>query len=321
MQNFSTCCKEGNESSYLVISNDKNDSKEALCNSPIRERIYFDKENFDEIKFSLEFENSSFLATERLIVIHEVNCLTPNQQAVLIDAVERPCSGVSLFMIGEKLTPQHKLFKVVNARGVVLKLAEKKAWEKEQELSSWMSASAKNKGVLLRPDVATTWIKNFGGNKELLAQELEKMLCYVGYQGEITLAMVQQLSITLPHITLWQLSDAVFSLSVKQGIQVTQLLLEEGCSLFQIFAHLRAQFDVSLSILNIYKNRGASAVRDSYPYLKGAMLDKKISLLINFGITRIKKGIALLFETELQAKNQSLSHELLFEMFLVRLHG
>ena len=93
-------------------------------------------------------------------------------------------------------------------------------------------------------------------------------------------------------------------------------LLEEGGSLFQILSHLRTQFETGKKILRAHK-RGT--LTHEFPYLKGGLAQKKVALLSSFGPSRLKRGLALLFEAEVQAKSQTLSPELLLEPLLVRL--
>ena len=291
----------------LVLSKIKKEQEEALKMAASKNALRFNKESFDSKAFMSEFESISFLKEERMIVVEEVERIDP---AVLSRACNAP-GAVSLLMVGETMPPKFQ-----EKVGLVLRFATKKPYESEAELVEWMVEHAKSEGVILSMDAARIWVKSFGLDKALLEKELEKLLCYVGYEGEITLALIREFSITLPHLTLWQLGDALFAKSRKEAWQVLYTLLEEGGSLYQILSHLRTQFESGLRQLEAEKK---GTLSQEFPYLKGGLAQKKISLLQGFGKKRLKRGLSLLFEAELKAKSETVDAALLLEPLLVRL--
>lgn len=293
--------------SILILSKEKAERDEALKVALKGKPLRFNKESFDPKAFISEFENSSFLLDVQEVVVEEVDKID-------IKLLERACKlagSTILIMVGE--TMPSKLQELV---ALVVKFPPKRTYEKEADLALWMVERAKERGCLLLPDTARFWVKSFGLDKALLVNELEKLLCYVGYQGEITLALVREFSITLPHLTLWQLGDALFAKERRQAWTVLHTLLEEGGSLYQILSHLRSQMESGLQMLDAHK-RGK--LTQEFPYLKGSLGQKKISLLSGFGQKNLKRALSLLFEAELKAKSMSVDADLLLEPLIVRL--
>jgi len=291
----------------LILSKERKEQEDACQIATSGQPLRFNKESFDPKAFIAEFESTSFLAEERMIVVEEVEKIYPE---VLVKACGAPGS-VTLVMVGESMPPKFQ-----EKVDLVLKFVAKRPYEKEAEIAQWMVQKAKAEGVLLSADVARIWVKSFGMEKALLENELEKLLCHVGYEGQITLQMVREFSITLPHLTLWQLGDALFARTRKEAWQVLHTLLEEGGSLYQILSHLRTQFESGVRQLEAHK-RGR--LTQEFPYLKGGLGQKKISLLSGFGQARLKRGLSLLFEAELRAKSETVDAALLLEPLLVRL--
>jgi len=297
-----------NPRSVLILSKELGEQQEALkaILSPVA--IRFNKENFDPKTFITEYESRSFLVEKRMIVVEEVEKL---KSELFEGVIEAPQSDVTLVFVGESFPS-----KLIEKMDLVLKYTVKKPYEKEAEMSAWMVQRAKEEGVRLSLDVANIWVKSFGMEKPLLEKELDKLLCNLGYSGEITLALVREFSITLPHLTLWQLGDAIFGRSRKEAWQVLHTLLEEGSSLYQILSNLRGQFEAGLKQLAAHK-RGRLC--EEFPYLKGSLAHKKVALLGGFGQNRLVRGLSLLFEAELRAKNETVTAEILLEPLLVRL--
>lgn len=291
----------------LILSKERKEQEDALKMATAGKPLRFNKESFDPKAFIAEFESTSFLIEERMIVVEEV-------EKIYKEVLERACEApgcVTLVMVGESMPAKFQ-----EKVDLVLKFASKRPYEKEAELATWMVQKAKSEGVGLSMDVARIWVKSFGVDKALLENELEKLLCYLGYQGEITLPLVREFSITLPHLTLWQLGDALFARTRKEAWQVLHTLLEEGGSLYQILSHLRTQFESGVKMLDAHK-RGC--LTQEFPYLKGSLGQRKISLLSGFGPSRLKRGLSLLFEAELKAKSETVDAALLLEPLLVRL--
>ena len=296
-----------NPKTILILSKEKRELEEALKALLVPGATRFNKETFDPKTFITEFESTSFLAEERMIVVSDI-------EKIKSDALTKACeipSGITLVLVGESMPPKFQ-----EKMELVLKYTSKRPYEKEAEMSAWMVQHAKSEGVELSMDVARIWVKSFGMDKALLEKELEKLLCYVGYSGEITLPLVREFSITLPHLTLWQLGDAIFARSRKEAWQVLHTLLEEGGSLYQILSHLRTQFESGVKQLVAHKQ---GRLTQEFPYLKGSLAQKKMSLLGGFGQKRLKRGLSLLFEAELRAKSETVDASMLLEPLLVRL--
>lgn len=296
-----------NPKTILILSKEKKEQEDALKVVSSKDPLRFNKETFDAKTFIAEFESTSFLADKRQIIIEEVEKIPP---APLEKACEKP-GQMQLILVGESMPAKFQ-----EKVELVLKFASKRPYEKEAELATWMVQKAKSEGVALSMDVSRIWVKSFGNQKALLENELEKVLCHLGYQGEITLQLVRDFSITLPHLTLWQLGDALFARTRKEAWQVLHTLLEEGGSLYQILSHLRTQFESGIRMLEAHKK---GCLVKEFPYLKGSMGQRKISLLSGFGSKRLNRGLNLLFEAELRAKSESVDAAFLLEPLLVRL--
>lgn len=300
---------------HLILAKDSEErrrSLETLLKKEIAPIISFEFSQLDV--FFLEIETLPFLSKTKAIVLYDIDQLSQEGQDRLFAYTQRPNKWISLYLTADSLPPQNKLLKSIPN---VISFKEEKPWEKEKRLVDWVIKEAKEGGAKITSAAAQALVK--GVDSQFLQGELEKLICYAGEQGEISLAAIHALSTPLHQETLWQLGEAIFARQTPLALQIGRTLLEEGVALFPLLAHLRTQFHTTLKIMTIAKQEGKAGVAKAYPYLKGPLLDKKVAMAQSFGLPRVQQGIYALFETELKAKNSAIEPALLLEILLVRL--
>ncbi|NGX61498.1 MAG: hypothetical protein K940chlam9_00984 [Chlamydiae bacterium] len=301
---------------HLFIFREKREKKEHIkealagFSSP---PILFQGENFSLEEFIQEAETLGFLSERKLIVLEEIDLL-PKET---LDKLKKvfPLEGVDFLFTASNLPPSHWLVK--QADQVVREKIEK-PWEKERRLAEWLVHKAASQGVVLREPIASALVKGVDANG--LLSELEKLICFVGERREITLDDLRKIAISTPHETLWQFGDAILSRQTTEALKIGKILLEgEGGSIFSLLAQLRTQFQTARKTLSAFAEGGREEVTRLYPYLKGGLLEKKLSLFQKYGPARLAKALILLFETEVEAKNSHLDPLVLLEILTVKM--
>lgn len=299
----------------LIIAKDPEERRRAL-EGVLKEETspphYFDPEQFD--LFFQEVETLPFLTPSKVVVAQEIDRLNQESFERLAHYVSKPNRWISLYLTAASLAPQNRLLKQIER---VIRIKEEKAWEKEKRLAEWVCQEAKESGVGISISTAQALVKVV--DSSMLKPELEKLICYAGERGEISLHAVQLLSTPQHHETLWQLGEAIFNRQTSLALKLGRALLDEEGGLIPLLVHLRTQFHTLLKILMLNQQGGKEAVLHAFPYLKGGLLEKKISSAQNYGASCLEKGLSLLFEAELKAKNSSIQPYLLLEMLLVKL--
>lgn len=299
----------------LIIAKDSEERRRALQSALHHEeapRVSFGPEHFEA--FLQEIETLPFLSKSKAIVLHEIDQLDKASLEKLAAYLKKPNGWISLYLTASALSAQSK---VVKNSERVIRLKEEKPWEKEKRLVQWVMEEAAASGVAIAIGPAQALVKSV--EPAYLTQELEKLICYVGEKREITLEAIHAVCTPIHHETLWQLGEAIFARQSSVAIRIGKTLLEEGMALFPLLAHVRTQFHTTLKIFSLYQHEGKAAVAQAFPYLKGALLDKKIAAANQYEKTRLEQGIVHLFETELKAKNSAIKPALLLEILLVKM--
>lgn len=275
----------------------------------------FSPDSFSSQAFLQEVETVPFLVKHKILIIKEIDQLKSEDLKVLEAYIEHPNSWISLFFTAAAVSP--KFVKAIEKQGSHLLLKEEKPWEKEKRLSDWLMHVAAESGVALSSQAAQMLLKSVASDQ--LSQELEKLICYVGERKKIGVEDIKAVCCAVSHETLWQLGDAIFQFQTARSQEIAKELLEEESSFFPMIANLKGQFQTSLKILTTFQEKGKEGIAQAFPYLKGALLDKKLKICQSYGRERFEKGLLELFETELKAKNSSVNPELLLELLLAKL--
>lgn len=301
---------------HLIISEDREEIARQLKNFPSGDacsRSLFYPDTFSEEAFFQEINTLPFLTQSKLVIVHQIDALSKQNLVSLEKVAEQPPPWISLILTASHLSAQSRLYKLISKKGKVTRTQNEKAWEKEKRLADWLVEQAALEKVLLSPQSATYLVK--GVHESTLQTELEKLICFVGDRKEITLEDIRLLSTPAHHETLWQLGDALFARDIALSLKTGTILLRDGMAIFPLLAHLRSQFKTAIQILEA---AAEGQLSQKFPYLKGRLAEKKLSLLKGYGANDLKQGVLLIYEAELKAKN-GFDTSLALEMLLVRL--
>ncbi len=266
--------------------------------------------------FSKEVDTLPFLAKERLVILEKFDGLSQDAKKRAAAYVKKPNHWISFFLISKGIDQKQEIYQTILQQGELLDLAGGKPWEKEPELVRWLLHECEERRVKMSQKVAISLVRGLGGQRLLLRNELEKLLTYIGSKGEITADDLRALVHPISHETLWELGEAIFSFDAKRAIEIGETLEENG-EMFLLMSHLRTQMRNALLALCAYESGGFSAVTEAFPYLKGGLLEKKISLFQGYSKKRLKQGLLLLFDLELKAKEGEvpcLLEQLIFQL-------
>lgn len=300
---------------HLIVSKDKEEIRQTLSSllqALTLPTIAFYPENFSVDAFVQEVETLPFLSPKKIVIIHELDQLPEEGREAILRYAEKPSHWIDLFLTALELPSQSKLSKLIEKQGKVLRFKEEKPWEKEKRLAEWVTEEAKKMHARLSPQAARALVQSV--DHPSLKCELDKLICFAYGRPEITVEDISLICTPMHHETLWQLGDALFMLATTRALEIGRALLEEGMAIFPLLASLRSQFTTGMNILSA----GSEAAKQ-FPYLKGNLLEKKLTLFKKYGKERLRRGILQIFETEVKAKNSSVDPPLLLEILIIKL--
>lgn len=202
----------------------------------------------------------------------------------------------------------------------MLDIPEEKPWEKEKSLQDWIVSEIHSRGKKISERTAQVLLKQIGLDQSLLSHEMDKLCCYVGERSEIALQDIHQISVNCSLENIWQLGEALFRKDAQTALRIGKALLNEGAALIALLKQIRSQFQTEFQICSIlFQGGGSQEISQQFPYMKGHILDRHIKSAQGYGMGNFKKGLLMIDETELQAKNSSTDPEFLFELLIVKL--
>lgn len=188
--------------------------------------ISIDKDNINTLE--QELSTYSFFSDEKFIVV-KVPKKTKDDTTVgndwltdnLIDLLSKNIENTTLVFI-EEGTSKGKLYNTVCKYGQY-SLFEK---NKKINLSSWVMEICKQKNVIIAPNITSYFVDICGNDKQILYNEINKLIDYVGEKGIIDKEVIDLLCIKTSEIIIFDLTDALGKKNIKKAIKCLDDLLE-----------------------------------------------------------------------------------------------
>jgi DNA polymerase-3 subunit delta len=125
----------------------------------------------------------------------------------------------------------------------------------EGEAVRWITEAAKSEGVHMELDAARELVDAMGGDMMLLANELEKLILFVGEKKHITLADVETLVLAAKQRSLYDLTDAISARNCSRALQVLDAILASGEGEETAIGHLYMLAKTYRQMLVIFEKR------------------------------------------------------------------
>lgn len=266
-----------------------------------------------------ELHGASLFAKKSVVLIHQGDSLKKPVMEALQKYFAKPNRTSTLVIVAETFSANSNFYKSAEKVGVILQVGAEKSWEKEKVAKEWLQMKALAVGKVFGAGVVDAMVRQCGPELSVLDSEADKLFCYIGDRLSVTRQDVAAICVVNESDTIWQLGEAIFQRNGAVVMRVGRVLLSQE-SLLGLLAQLRRQFETDYQICSILANGGGhEQITKAFPYMTGTILEKHISMAQGYGAEGFKKGLLLIQQVELAAKNSSADTELLGEMLLARL--
>lgn len=315
---------------YFILGKDPAECQEAIdlllrFLLPSKEEREFALTLFDGTQVEVAalgnaLDSGFFFAKSRVIWIHQFDKSKRAIQEKLEKYFCRPQPGQSLLLSATSWQKNSAFYKAIEKEGVILDLAELKPWEKEKRLIAWVNKQAVAARKLMSYQVSQLLVKRIGNDQTLLTQELEKLICYCMEKKEITIQDVEAICSQQHVDSIWQLGEAIFRHDTATALQIGTAFLTEGQPFLPLLRQIRSQFQTEYQIcLLLAQGKQAQEVTQQFPYMKGQILERHILQAQQYGLKAFKKGLLVIDEIEMRAKNSSVDEKILLELLMMQL--
>lgn len=316
---------------YMILSKDDFSRKNAYSTlihhllgdqpNPMSLSVY-DNEKVDIDEVIMELHSLGFFSTKRVVVIHHIENLLKAATEKLLAYYEKTQPSTYLVLTGTSVSAATNFYKKSELVGIILDIAEEKPWEKEKSLKEWIEKKITAYGKQIESAAAQALLKQIGTDQNILNQEIEKLICYVGDQPQISLQDIFAVCISVNTENIWQLGEAIFRRDPATALRIALGLVQDGTPLLVLLRQIRSQFQTDFQVCTILARGGSGAeVTKQFGYMKGQILERHMQLAKNYGLERFRKGMILIDETELAAKSGGVENAYLMERLIVKLVG
>ena len=129
----------------------------------------------------------------------------------------------------------------------------------EGDAVSWAVQSASEEGVKLDADAARELVDSLGGDMMMIANELEKLVLFVGEKKRIGLGDVETMVLAAKQRSFYELTDAISSRDRERALEVLDAILSSGDGEEAAIGHLYMLSRTFKQMLVIFERN----VRDS----------------------------------------------------------
>lgn len=190
----------------------------------------------------------------------------------------------------------------VDKRGVVLDLFGEKVWEKERRLSDYIKATCLQHHKRMDEMAIRMLIERSKKDLAYLANEVEKIITFVGMREIITVADVNSIGSYFPQDTVWKIAEnmvwerkSLFSLMGEDQIDSTFF--------HSLVVALRYQYQFGYKLASVQEDR-ISNPSTHFASVSPWILTKRLPEARKLGRDYFHKALKEIFSIDLLSKNQ-----------------
>jgi len=255
------------------------------------------------------------MAEWRVVVLREVEGLAGSARArdILLANVARPAPGLALIL--SCTVPEGSKAKFYKDLERLARSVEFRAITPD-DVPGWLIERARERhGVAMDVEAAQAVGAAVGVDLGILAQELEKLVQYVGDRKRIALADAEAAGTRLPRQDRWRWFDLVGEARLDDALDSLGTLLGQGETGVALVAGLTTQF----LRMGIVAEHGGAALEAILPQKQGFLAKRLVAQARHWRPAEIDAALAGLLRADRLLKASPISAEHLLEEWLLTL--
>lgn len=260
----------------------------------------------------LHLNTASLLGGIPIATLDRIEELNEQEFSQLSAYVARPSHFSYLILGASHLKQLSDFYDQGKKEIVILDLSLEKNWQREKRMKKQLSAHVAREGKVLSSANLDLLFQQLPLEMGIIEQELNKLISYVGDKKEITLEDLRAISCTGKAKEGWQIADAI----IWDNKMVADEL--DDSTLFGLIGQMRYYLEKGLVIASLVeKGKSLQEVAEEHSEISHSLLEKYAAKPKKSSF--FKKGLILLFQLELSAKNSVAEPQLLFTIFCGKL--
>lgn len=252
-----------------------------------------------------------FFAQKRLILIENSGFFKSANE--LADILPDFPETTYVVFVEKEVDKRNRLYKFIQKNGCITEAKE----ENQQRLVTWVAGYCKNAGKNISQNTVLALLQKVGLSMEVLANEMEKLIAYVGERDTIEISDIDTVCTAQLTGKIFEMVDAVAERNTKKALSLYHDLLELKEPPMRIL-FLFSRHVMIMLMANELSKKGCSrdeiAKKCSVPPFA---IGKYLSQGKNFGHAGLKKMLSHCASLEEAVKSGNLTDRLAVELFIM----
>ncbi len=231
-----------------------------------------------------------------IVLLDGIDHLKKGELLALASYAASPSNFAYLIMSAEEAPSSKEFYEQTKKELILLDMSGEKPWEKKTRVKEWLIAEAAREKKVLDDEAALFLLEHVGVERAALEQELFKLLTFAHERPRLTLAEVKTISSYAQQTSLWKLAEQL----VWEDKVLSRQPPEDVSGLLAFITHVRTQVEMGL---------------------RGGVAQKHQATVKRRGPEFFSRALAVLFESEMQAKSLSLPAHLLWDLLVSKIRA
>jgi len=269
-------------------------------------------------------ETLPFLSDRRLVVVKNYGGLggkKDGDEEMLKKYLERISDSTCLIFYHRGAADKNRMiYKAIKKYGEAVEFVRLK----NPELSRWTAKTFRKYGKKISREDLNYFLIQVGDSLEDINNEIQKLSSYTGSSASITRETIDKLVAPSPEYTVFQLIDAISTRQRGKALQLLEILLDSGQSVFGLISLISRQLKTML-LCKDYTEKGYSlgAVQDTLkaePFkLHPFAVKKGMDQSRNFTMDQLRDYLDICLEVDYGIKSGKVKDRLGMEMLVVKM--
>lgn len=255
-----------------------------------------------------------FFGSLRVVVVKDADRWTAADQEKMAAYLDQGPPPSMLFLVAGEVDRRRKLYAAVKRTGVIREFPRLRTYQ----LSSWVTARAKQQGGAIDRDAAETLVGLVGSDLRQLALELDKTFAYAG-GSQVSRADVEAAASRRAETTIFNLVDAIGDRKTAQALAYLVDILAGEAPPYVLFMIAR-QFRLLLRTRVLKSTRRDAAALPRALGVPSYLVDRLVKQAANFPRDAFPAIFSRLQEADRAIKSTG-HEELALETLVVELCG
>ncbi len=261
-------------------------------------------------------ETMPFFAERRLIQIEDSGFFK-NACPELAEYLPSMPPETYMVFVESEVDKRGKLYKAVKARGRVVELGRQDA----RTLTAWVLGMIKKDGKNITQDALALFLEKAGNDMENIANELEKLLCYVREQPAIERRDVEAVCTVTTENKIFDMIRAVAEKRQKRALELYYDLLALKEPPMRILFLIARQFNQMLQLKSLREQGCDSGTAASKAGVAPFIAKKTLAQAASFSMETLRQAVEDCVEAEEAVKTGRLGDRMAVELLIVKYSG